>query len=254
MEYTVQKLAEIAGISPRTLRFYDEKGLLKPQRINSSGYRIYSSAQINLLHQIMLYKEMGLPLEEIKEIIYSENFDPVTALENHLKRLHEKRRNIDWLIENVELSIAYQIGEYKMSDSEKFKALKKKLADENDKKYGEEIRERYSERIAKESSKKFMNMSEADYNEMNAQGEKIISLLKDILAGNNENGETEKQLAEIHKKWLMFTWSEYSKEAHTGLVQMYVMDERFAKYYDSAAGIGAAEALRDAVHKYIDEI
>ena len=252
MEYTIQKLAQIAGISSRTLRFYDEKGLLKPARINSSGYRIYSSEQVNTLHHIMLYREMGFPLEEIKEIIYNENFDPLIALENHLKRLHKKRSDIDWLIENVELSIAYQKGEYSMSDSEKFKALKKKLTEENERKYGEEIRERYSERIAKEATKKFMSMSEEDHNEMTALGEKIIELLKDIVAGNDEGNEKEKQLAQIHKKWLMFTWSEYSKEAHLGLCQMYVDDERFKAYYDGEAGVGATKAVRDAVYKYID--
>jgi len=251
MEYTIQKLAQIAGISTRTLRFYDEKDLLKPSRINSSGYRIYSSEQVHILHHIMLYKEMGFPLEEIKEIIYSENFDPLIALENHLKRLHKKRDDIDWLIENVELSIAYQKGEYKMSDSEKFKALKKKIIDENERKYGEEVRERYSVRLAKEATKKFMSMSEAEHNKMNAQGEQIIAILKDILAGNHEK---EKELAAIHKSWLMFTWSEYSKEAHLGLAQMYMEDERFAAYYNGEAGEGAAKALRDAVHKCIDEI
>ena len=251
MEYTIQKLAQIAGISPRTLRFYDEKGLLKPHRINSSGYRIYSSEQVNMLHHIMLYRDMGFPLEEIKEIIYSENFDPLIALENHLKRLHKRRDDIDWLIENVELSIAYQKGEHKMSDSEKFKALKKKILDENERKYGDEVRERYSVKLAREANKKFANISEMDFKEMEAQNERIIELLKDILAGNPKK---EKELAATHKSWLMFSWSEYSKEAHLGLIQMYMDDERFTAYYDGEAGEGAAKALGDAVRKYIDEI
>ena len=252
MEYTIQKLAQIAGISPRALRFYDEKGLLKPARINSSGYRIYASEQVNILHHIVLYKEMGFPLEEIKEIIYSENFNPLATLENHLAKLQQKHKDIELLIETVEINIAYLKGEYKMSDSEKFKTLKKKLADENNEKYGEEVKQRYGQRIADEASKKFMNITEAQYQEMNSESEKIIHLLKDILAENN--ADSEKQLAITHKKWLMFMWNEYSKEAHLGLVQMYVDDERFTKYYDSEAGNGAANALRDAIHKYIDEI
>lgn len=66
MEYTVQKLGQLAGISTRTLRYYDQIGLLKPARINSSGYRIYGQDEVDKLQQIMFYREMGMPLEPMK--------------------------------------------------------------------------------------------------------------------------------------------------------------------------------------------
>ncbi|MDX5641042.1 MerR family transcriptional regulator, partial [Clostridioides difficile] len=59
MEYTVQKLSKLAGISTRTLRYYDEIGLLKPLKINSSGYRIYGQNEVNKLQQILFYRELG---------------------------------------------------------------------------------------------------------------------------------------------------------------------------------------------------
>lgn len=80
MEYTVKSLAKLAGISSRTLRYYDEINLLKPCRVNSSGYRIYGEEEVDTLQQIMFYKEMGLPLEKIKEIISNKDFNQKNAL------------------------------------------------------------------------------------------------------------------------------------------------------------------------------
>ena len=85
LEYTIQKLARLAGVSTRTLRYYDEIGLLKPARINSSGYRIYGQNEVNLLQQIMFYRELGAQLETIKEIINDPNFDRLEALQEHLE-------------------------------------------------------------------------------------------------------------------------------------------------------------------------
>lgn len=85
MEYTVKQLAKIAGVSPRTLRYYDEIGLLKPARINSSGYRIYEKEQVDLLQQILFYRELGVSLDKIKDIIYSPDFNEIEALKEHHK-------------------------------------------------------------------------------------------------------------------------------------------------------------------------
>lgn len=80
MEYTIKKLGEIAGVSTRTLRYYDQIGLLKPCRINSSGYRIYGEKEVNLLQRIMFYKAMDMKLEKIQEIIQNPNFDMEKSL------------------------------------------------------------------------------------------------------------------------------------------------------------------------------
>jgi len=93
MEYTVQKLGRLAGISTRTLRYYDEIGILKPARINSSGYRIYGKEEVDRLQQILFYRELGVSLDSIKNIITSPSFNGVEALREHREKLLEKENN-----------------------------------------------------------------------------------------------------------------------------------------------------------------
>src|SRR3954468_11887763 len=105
MEYTIQKLASLAGVSTRTLRYYDEIGILKPARINSSGYRIYGQAEVNRLQQILFYRELGVNLESIKEIVTAPSFDGTKALREHREKLLEKKEQLDKLITNVDKTI-----------------------------------------------------------------------------------------------------------------------------------------------------
>ena len=94
MEYTIQKLAGLAGISTRTLRYYDQIELLKPARVNSSGYRIYGEKEVDLLQQILFYKEMGLELRQIKEAIYTPEFNRLVVLKEHLAKLRYETESI----------------------------------------------------------------------------------------------------------------------------------------------------------------
>lgn len=126
MEYTVQKLAKLAGISSRTLRYYDEIGLLKPTRINSSGYRIYGQKEIDMLQQILFYRELGMDLDNIKAIITSASFDEINALTEHRKKLLKKREQLDLLIANVNKTLAFKKGRIIMNDKEKFEGFKQK--------------------------------------------------------------------------------------------------------------------------------
>ena len=131
MEYTIKKLSALAGISTRTLRYYDEIGILKPARINSSGYRIYGGKEIDILQQILFYKELGVNLDSIKEIITSPDFDETKALKQHYNELLARRQQLDVLIHNVEKTIFNKGGKIKMSDKEKFEGFKKKLVEDN---------------------------------------------------------------------------------------------------------------------------
>lgn len=161
MEYTIKKLGQLAGVSTRTLRYYDEIGILKPARISSSGYRIYGQKEIDILQQILFYRELGFNLSDIREILSSPDFDKVKALKEHKKRLIEKRSQIDLLIKNVEKSIAYTEGRIKMSDKEKFEGFKQRLIEKNEEKYGEEIREKYGAEAVEKSYENFRNMSKS---------------------------------------------------------------------------------------------
>ncbi len=249
MEYTVQKLSNLAGISTRTLRYYDEIGILKPARINSSGYRIYGEAEINRLQQILFYRELGLSLDSIKDIITSPTFNGTDALKEHHENLLEKRKQLDMLISNVEKSIAHSEGRIKMSDKEKFEGFKQKMIDDNEKKYGEEVREKYGNETIDKSNAKFKDMTQAQYDEVTSLEEEINKALAEAFKTGDAAGELAQKAAELHKKWLTFYWSEYSKEAHAGLAQMYVDDERFTAYYDKDVP-GTAKFLRDGILIY----
>jgi DNA-binding transcriptional MerR regulator len=249
MEYTVQKLAKLAGISSRTLRYYDEIGILKPARINSSGYRIYGQNEVDKLQQIMFYRELGVQLDEIKKIVNDPGFDATKALLLHRDKLLDKRKQLDALIATVEKTIETKKGRITMSDKEKFEGFKKKLVEENEAKYGKEIREKYGEEAVEKSNEKFMNMSKEDFDEAQRLSDELALTLKEAMKTGDPAGELGQKAADLHKQWLTFYWPEYSKEAHAGLAQMYVDDSRFTAYYDKIQP-GAAEFLRDAILIY----
>lgn len=94
MEYTIQKLSKLAGISTRTLRYYDEIGLLKPARVNFPGYRVYGQPEIDLLQQILFFRELGVALDDIRQIILEPSFDGKNELKDHRIKLLEKRKQL----------------------------------------------------------------------------------------------------------------------------------------------------------------
>lgn len=249
MEYTVQKLGLMAGVSTRTLRYYDELGILKPARINSSGYRIYSQREVDRLQQILFYRELGLSLESIKEIITSPSFNALQALGEHREKLMEKREQLDRLIENVDKTIASTEGRIIMMDQEKFKGFKQKMVDENEQKYGKEIREKYGNKTVDKSNEKFKKMTAEEYEEVTKLAEEVQDTLAKAFQTGDPAGELAQKAADLHRRWLCYYWDSYSKEAHAGLGQMYVDDPRFTAYYDEKQP-GTAEFLRDAILIY----
>lgn len=249
MEYTIKKLATLAGVTTRTLRYYDEVGILKPARINSSGYRIYEKSEVNRLQQILFYRELGVGLDEIKEILSSPDFNETNALKDHYEKLLERRQQLDILISNVQKTILTKEGKIDMSDKEKFEGFKEKLISDNEKQYGKEIREKHGEEAVKKSNAQFKNMTQEQYNELQDLTNEVLETLKEAYPTQNPAGELGQKAAELHAKWISFCWGSYDKEAHVNLTQMYVDDERFRKYYDNVQP-GTAEFLRDAVCIY----
>ena len=249
MEYTVQKLGKLAGISTRTLRYYDEIGILKPARINSSGYRIYGQREVDRLQQILFYRELGVSLDSIKNIVLSSSFDGVEALRQHHIKLLEKKEQLEALIMNVEKTIAMSEGRIKMSDQEKFEGFKQNLIDENEEKYGKEIREKYGKEAVEKSNAYFKNMSKDDYERIKTLSVQIEQALAEAYKTGDPAGPFGQKAAELHKQWISLCWGHYNKESHAGLAQMYVDDERFTAYYDKEQP-GMAEFLRDAILIY----
>ena len=249
MWYTVNKLAKLANVSTRTLRYYDEIGLLKPNRIDSNGYRLYGQNEVDKLQQILFYRELGLRLEDIGKLINSKEFDRDKALTDHLNALITERERINTLITNVTRTISASKGEITMGNEEKFEGFKQNLISENEKKYGKEIRGKYGDDKINKSNAKIKGMTEEQYAEVEKLSLEVNELLKAAIVTGDPSCELAHKLCETHKKWLCYFWDSYSKEAHMGLAQMYVDDHRFTAYYDTIAP-GSAEFLRDAILNY----
>lgn len=250
MEYTIKKIAELSGISTRTLRYYDEIDLLKPARINSSGYRIYGTKEVDKLQQILFYRSMELKLEEIQKLLNTPNYDPKHALQDHYRQLLEKRQQIDHLILTVEKTLRYQKGELYMTDKEKFVGFKQKKLQENEQTYGNEIRKKYGEDNVEASNQKWLNLSEEDFSSMETAEKEMLEALKIVIATKEYHSDEAKTVFLKHKEWLQYTSPAYSPEMHRGLGQMYVGDERFAAYYDERAGALAAQTLNQIIQNF----
>ncbi len=247
MTYSIRMLAELSGVSTRTLRYYDEIGLLSPGRAENN-YRVYNSGHADILQQILLYRELGVSPDEIKNLLENPGYDREKALRDHLSELQKRKTQLELLINNVKETIASVKGETVMKDKEKFEGFRQKMLDENEKKYGKEIRERYGEETVRASNDKFKGMTE----EKAACAEKLSRELNLALAEavrtNDPAGDTARKACALHKKWLCLYWPDgsYSAEAHMALAQMYADDERFTAYYEKIAP-GCAVFLRDAV-------
>lgn len=101
---TVKEVSNLTGVSVRTLHYYDEIGLLKPSEVNESGYRMYDDSSIDILRNILLFKEIGFSLNDIKKIIHDPNFDRKSLLKRHKKLLIMKRNQINdliWLLDKM---------------------------------------------------------------------------------------------------------------------------------------------------------
>ena len=252
MEYTVKTLAELAGVTPRTLRWYDQKGLLKPRRTTEAGYRLYGPEEVDRLQSILFYKELGLELEAVRKILDAPGFDRAAALQSHLAALEARRQRLDALILTVEKTIDEAKGGTPMSDREKFEAFKRRAVEANEERYGKEVRERYGDEAAEGSNEKLLSMTKEEHGQWKALEAEILSALAAaVRAGEDPAGAEGRRVAELHRRWLCCTWTAYTPQAHRGVVELYTADARFTAYYDKEVP-GCAAFLRQAVRAYTE--
>lgn len=249
MEYSIQRLSQLAGVSTRTLRYYDEIDLLNPVRMSSSGYRIYGQLEVDRLQQILFYRELGLGLEQIKDIINDPSFNDLHALAEHREHLLDRRRQLDALIATVDQTIAMKEGRISMSDAEKFEGFKQKMIQDNEEKYGQELREKYGDDVIDQSNAKLSQWTPEQHERVTKLADEVLMSLSEAFETGDPEGELAQKTAHLHKEWLCCYWTHYSKEAHAGLAEMYVADDRFKAYYDKDVP-GKAEFLRDALLVY----
>lgn len=239
----VREVADLVGISVRTLHHYDDIGLLQPEK-TTSGYRQYADEDLEILQQILFFRELDFPLKKIKEIINRPSFDRAEALELHRKMLLEKRSRLDKMILTIDKTIQHTQGEINMTNQEKFEGF-----DFSNNPYEQEARERWGDQVVDESNAKIGNMSQG---EKRALEDEFNTIYRNLAKIRHESPYSDVAQAEI-KIWYDFLnrIGNYSLEAFKGLGQMYVDDERFTKNIDQF-GEGLALFMRDAMAIFAD--
>ncbi len=181
MEYSIRELSQMAGVSARTLRYYDEIGLLKPLYVTEAGYRYYGEKEVDILQQILFYRERKFDLKSIKKMLCEDDFDRMRALEEHLAELEKQRDRLESLIGTVKQTISAMKGEWVMSDPEKFQAFKEKMVRENEEQYGREVREKYGDEEVDASNRNMLNMTENEWEHFQKLEREIRESLQDCV-------------------------------------------------------------------------
>lgn len=250
MEYSIRDLSRLSGVSTRTLRWYDEIGLLKPGRVAPSGYRYYGPAQVDRLQDILTYRALGVELARIKDCLDDPSFDRLTVLRDHLTALRDRKARLDTLIRAVETTIACEEGKKTMDDEAKFAVFKQKQADRNEAEYGQEARQKYGDKAVDEARTNLLGMSRETYDAWKALDAELRQRLEAaVQAGRLPEGEEGRALCELHRRWLAMTTPGMDPAKHRGIAELYVLDERFTQYYDRTVP-GCARFLRDAVARW----
>ena len=244
--YGIGEVSEIAETSARTLRFYEETGLLVPAR-SANGYRRYTPADLDRLQEILLLRHMGMSVADIPHALSATQQERRKALARHLKTLKAERNRLDALIRTVENTIGHIEKGAPMDDKAKFEGMKRELVEPNEREHGAEVRDRWGDDAADEANRKMLSLSEADFERFQELGRAINEALEAAVAsGADPSGDEGERVYRLHREWLGFTWNFYTPEAHRGLSEMYVADERFTAYYDGNVA-GCAAWLRDAI-------
>jgi MerR family transcriptional regulator, thiopeptide resistance regulator len=225
MIYTVKKLADFAGVSVRTLHYYDEVGILQPESRSTGGYRYYGEEAVVRLQQIMFFRELGFGLDEIKKILSSPDFDVIAALQSHQTLLMKKAERIVELLATVNKTIKKLKGKVKMQIQEYYKGF----TDEQIEKYRQEVRQRWGEKTLHESEDRVIKMGKEKFSELQAEGGKIFQSISDNMSTGHDSDLVQAQVAEW-RRWLE-NFHHYSNEAALGVGQAYSQHPEFAKFF-----------------------
>ncbi|WP_456277773.1 MerR family transcriptional regulator [Bacillus sp. AK128] len=237
----VKEVADLVGISVRTLHHYDEIGLLNPEETTEAGYRVYSDKNLETLQQILFFKELGFPLKKIKEIIDDPSFDQQEALRMQHKMLLDKKNRLNKMIGTIEKTIQHSRGEIQMTNQEKFEGF-----DFSQNPYEQEAKEKWGDQAVEAANEKVKNMTAFDQEKFN----EIYRNLATIRHLSPKSKEAQDGI----EKWYQFInkIGNYSLDAFKGLGQMYVDDERFTRNIDQF-GEGLSRFMCDAMAVYVDK-
>jgi len=247
--YTVKQLSDLAEVSVRTLHYYDEIGLLRPSKVGDNNYRYYDDAALLRLQQILFYREMGVELLQIKDILDDENFDVAAALRSHRRALQEKIERLENLVSTVDTTIRYLGGEVEMSKKQLFQAF----SEEEQKQYEREARLQWGPDTVNESIKRWNSYTEAQRQAIGEEGSQVYAdLVKAIEAGTPPQ---DADVQEILKRWHNHIryFYEPTLDILRGLGEGYNTDARFIANFKKLHP-DLPQYLQDSITQYVDDL
>ncbi len=246
IHYTVKKLAKMAGVSVRTLHLYDRMDLLKPSVRTEARYRLYGEKELLRLQQILFYKELDMPLSEIKQILDQPDFDTITALESHRAALKIRLDRIVRMMDTVNKTI-FNLKEGNMLKHEE---LYDGLPKEHAEVYRNEAIEKWGKETVEKSELQLRKMTRAELDQLK---EDFMTLNRQLAAMKDRDPQSQdvQELVAQHYQFIARFWgSTPTAEAYTGLGDLYVQDERYTMK-DGAADPAFAEFLRKAMAHFV---
>ncbi|HRX59106.1 MAG TPA: MerR family transcriptional regulator [Eubacteriales bacterium] len=242
MKRSIGALSRLSGVSVRALRYYDQLGLLPPSEIAESGYRYYDDAAVERLWQILFYRELDFPLEDIAEILSSPDFDRRRALTEHRALLVQKRERLDGLISLLTDTLkGERTMEFQPFDTAKIDELREQYAEEAKSRWGGTPE--YRESAARETARSSEERARVQTEEREIFA--AFAALRDADAGDA-------RVQALVKRWQAHITKHYytcTGEILAGLGKMYTADERFKKNIDRF-GAGTASLMSDAIAYY----
>ena len=240
----VGQVAELAGVTVRTLHHYDRIGLLSPSGRTSAGYRQCSLADLDRLHQVLLYRELGFPLEEVATLLDDPSADP----EAHLRRQHALLRDrldrTSAMVAAVEKEMEARSMGISLTPEERFEVF----GEHDPAQYDAEVEERWGDTDAyAQSKRRTAAYSKDDWVRIKAEGDDVEARFAAALrAGVAPDSEQAMDIAEEHRQQITRYFYDCPPEMHAGLGRMYVEDERFTAHYEQRAP-GLAQYVSTAV-------
>jgi DNA-binding transcriptional MerR regulator len=229
MAYTVNKLAKLSGVSVRTLHFYDEIGLLKPQYYGDNNYRYYGENELLMLQQILFFRQLGLQLSDIRKIVSSPDFDKLKTLESHRSTLEKNLDQTKQLIETIDQTISHLRGVKPMKlenifngfDAEKQMIYENFLVDSG-----------VSKNDLHNVRDKIKNWSTEQWLENKAGMDKIHAELVEGITHELSPSSAEVQnIIQRHYQMTCMFWTP-TRETYIGLSQLYASHPNFVKFYN----------------------
>lgn len=249
-ELTVGDVAARFGITVRTLHHYDDIGLLTPSRRSASGYRVYTSADLTRLSQIIVYRRLEMSLDEIASVL--DEGDEVSHLRRQRERVMSRLDELTDLVEAIDQALEKAMTNTPMTDDDMRELFGERFDD-----YQAEAEQKWGDTDAwKESQRRAKSYGKEDWIRIKAEGEAVEKALADAFrAGLPADSREAMDAAEQHRLQVNRWFYDCPPDFHRNLGDMYVSDPRYKATYDETFGLpGLARYCRDAIHANADRI